>query len=127
MSVLVLVHMRGNTDKLLAASDRLAETFGMPAGLSAHVTAPTDEGIVLMQVWDSEEHRRQANEDPRNRDALQASGLLRVTLSGSAEVYESRPGSVRRRGGRPAAAPQAHPAAQGRDSARRYDVTHPRA
>jgi hypothetical protein len=89
MSVLVLVHMRGNTDKLLEASDRLAETFGMPAGLSAQVTAPTDEGIVLMQVWDSEEHRRQANEDPRNRDALQASGLLRETMSGSAEVYET--------------------------------------
>ena len=89
MSVLALVHMRGKTDRLLEASDRLAEAFGMPAGLIAQVTAPTEEGIVLMQLWESEEQRQLANEDPQNRDALHASGLLRETLSGSAEVYET--------------------------------------
>ena len=86
MSVLALVHMRGNTDRLLEASDKLSASFGMPEGLIASVTAPTDEGIVLMQLWESEEHRIRANDDPDNRDALQASGLLRETISGSAEV-----------------------------------------
>jgi hypothetical protein len=86
MSVLALVHMRGNTDRLLEASDRLSEAFGMPDGLIAQVTASTDEGIVLMQLWESEEHRTRANDDPDNREALQASGLLRETISGSAEV-----------------------------------------
>jgi hypothetical protein len=86
MSVLALVHMRGNTDRLLEASDKLSEAFGMPDGLIAQVTAPTDEGIVLMQLWESDEHRMRANDDPTNRDALQASGLLRETISGSAEV-----------------------------------------
>jgi hypothetical protein len=86
MSVLALVHMRGNTDRLLEASDRLSEAFGMPDGLIAQVTAPTDEGIVLMQLWESDEHRMRANDDPNNREALQASGLLRETISGSAEV-----------------------------------------
>ena len=86
MSVLALVHMRGNTDRLLEASDKLAEAFGMPEGLIASVTAPTDEGIVLMQLWESDEHRTRANDDPENREALQASGLLRETISGSAEV-----------------------------------------
>jgi hypothetical protein len=86
MSVLALVHMRGNTDRLLEASDRLSEAFGMPEGLIAQVTAPTDEGIVLMQLWESDEHRMRANDDPSNREALQASGLLRETISGSAEV-----------------------------------------
>jgi hypothetical protein len=86
MSVLALVHMRGNSGRLLEASDRLAEAFGMPDGLIAQVTAPTEEGIVLMQLWESDEHRQRANDDPSNRDALQASGLLRETISGSAEV-----------------------------------------
>jgi hypothetical protein len=86
MSVLALVHMRGNTDRLLEASDRLSEAFGMPEGLIAQVTAPTDEGIVLMQLWESDEHRTRANDDPANREALQASGLLQETISGSAEV-----------------------------------------
>ena len=61
----------------------------MPDGLTAQVTAPTEEGIVLMQIWESDEHRQMANEDPANREALQSSGLLRETLSGSAEVYET--------------------------------------
>jgi hypothetical protein len=86
MSVLALVHMRGNTDRLLEASDRLSEAFGMPDGLIVQVTAPADEGIVLMQLWESDEHRTRANDDPGNREALQASGLLRETISGSAEV-----------------------------------------
>ncbi|HEX3328796.1 MAG TPA: hypothetical protein VHS27_02675, partial [Gaiellales bacterium] len=64
MSVLALVHMRGNTDRLLEASDKLSASFGMPEGLIASVTAPTDEGIVLMQLWESEEHRIRANDDP---------------------------------------------------------------
>jgi len=41
MSVLVLVRMRGKTDRLLEASERLAEVFGMPDGLRAQATAPT--------------------------------------------------------------------------------------
>jgi hypothetical protein len=86
MSVLALVHMRGNVGRLLDASDRLSATFGMPDGLIAQVTAPTEEGIVLMQLWESDEHRQRANDDPSNREALQASGLLRETISGSAEV-----------------------------------------
>jgi hypothetical protein len=89
MSVLVLVHMRGATDRLLQASDRLADTFGMPPGLTAQISAPTDEGIVIVQLWESEDLRRQANEDPRNRDALASSGLLRETVSGSSEVCET--------------------------------------
>ena len=85
----MLVRMRGKPERLLEASDRLAEAQGMPDGLTAQVTAPTDEGIVLMQVWESDEKRLLAQDDPANREALQASGLLRETLSGSAEVYET--------------------------------------
>jgi hypothetical protein len=86
MSVLVVVHMRGKTDRLLEAADRLTAAFGMPDGLTAQVTAPTEEGIMMVQVWESEDHRTRANDLPENRDALMASGLLRETLSGSSEV-----------------------------------------
>jgi hypothetical protein len=89
MSVLVLVRMTGKTDPLLEAADRLAEAFGMPDGLTAHVTAPTDDGIVIMQLWDSEEQRQAANEAPEGREALLQSGLLREAVSGSSEVCET--------------------------------------
>ena len=114
MSVLVVVHMRGKTDRLLEAADRLTAAFGMPDGLTAQVTAPTEEGIMMVQVWESEDHRTRANDLPENRDALMASGLLRETLSGSAEVYETDrvtfadvvapPRARRRRPARPKAA-----------------------
>ena len=127
MSVLALVHMRGNVGRLLDASDRLSETFGMPDGLIAQVTAPTEEGIVLMQLWESDEHRQRANDDPSNREALQASGLLRETISGSARGVRHRPGQVRRHRRRAADAPQADAAGQGGRDARRYHVTPARA
>jgi hypothetical protein len=87
MSVMVLVRMNGNTERLLEASDRLCEAFGMPDGLTAQVTAPTDEGIVIMQLWASEDQRREANEGP-GHEALIESGILRETLSGTSEVCE---------------------------------------
>lgn len=89
MSVLVLVRMTGNTDPLLEAADRLTEAFGMPDGLTAQVTAPTDEGIVIMQLWDSEEQRQAANEAAEGREALLQSGLLREAVTGSSEVCET--------------------------------------
>ncbi len=88
MSVLVLVRMNGNTERLLEASERLCEAFGMPDGLTAQVTSPTEEGIVIMQLWESEDQRRQANEGP-GHEALIESGILRETLSGTSEVCET--------------------------------------
>ena len=88
MSVLVLVRMNGNTDRLLEASDRLSAAFGMPDGLTAQITAPTEEGIVIMQLWASEEQRREANEGP-GHEALIESGILRETMSGTSEVCET--------------------------------------
>ncbi|HEY3764498.1 MAG TPA: hypothetical protein VGL44_05025 [Gaiellales bacterium] len=89
MSVLVLVQMQGKTDRLLEASDRLAEAFGMPDGLTAQVAAPTDEGIVILQLWESEEQRTAANEAPEGRDALLESGILREAVTGTSVVCET--------------------------------------
>jgi hypothetical protein len=88
MSVLVLVRMNGNTERLLEAADRLSAAFGMPPGLTAQVAAPTEEGIVIMQLWASEDQRREANEGP-GHEALIESGILRETLSGTSEAYET--------------------------------------
>jgi hypothetical protein len=114
MSVLVLVRMTGKTDPLMEAADRLAEAFGMPDGLTAQIAAPTDEGIVIMQLWESEEQRHAANEAPEGREALLQSGLLREAISGSSEVCETdrvkfaeivaAPRARRRRAPRPKAA-----------------------
>ena len=115
MSVLVLVRMRGKTDRLLEASDRLAEAFGMPDGLTAQVTAPTDEGIVIMQLWESEEQRQLANEDPgQPRRAAVERAPARDDL-GLGRGVRDRAGQVRGRGRRAACAPpQAGATAEGR-------------
>ena len=41
-----------------------------------------------MQLWASEDQRREANEGP-GHEALIESGILRETLSGTSEVYET--------------------------------------
>lgn len=75
MAVLMIVTMRGPTPQLLAASETIERTVGMPAGLIARVIAPSEDGVVLVNVWASETLRRASNDEPRHRAAVQKSGI----------------------------------------------------
>ena len=75
MAVLMIVTMRGPTPQLVAASATIERAVGMPAGLLARAIAPSEEGIVLVNVWASETLRRASNDDPRHRAAVHESGI----------------------------------------------------
>ena len=57
MSVLALITLVGPPDELLAAYDQMDQvTQDVPAdGLVSHVAARIDEGLIMADVWESEE------------------------------------------------------------------------
>jgi heme-degrading monooxygenase HmoA len=75
MAVLMLVRMRGPTKPLLAAAEDVERRMGMPDGLLARVVATSEDGIVLVNVWASEDARRASNDAPEHRAAVRASGI----------------------------------------------------
>lgn len=89
MAVLMIVSMRGPTEDLLAASDRIERGIGMPDGLLARVIAPTEDGIVLVNLWASEELRRASNDDPAHQEIVRASGIAELAVDATAHRYET--------------------------------------
>jgi hypothetical protein len=89
MAVLMLVSMRGPTPELLAASEAIERRLGMPEGLLARFLAPTDDGILLVNLWASEELRRASNDDPAHREIVRASGIAELASETTVERYET--------------------------------------
>jgi hypothetical protein len=89
MPVLIIVSMRGPTEDLIAASDRIELGIGMPERLLARVIAPTEDGIVLVNLWASEEMRRASNDDPAHKKIVQASGIAELAEDTTARRYET--------------------------------------
>jgi hypothetical protein len=89
MAVLMIVSMRGPTPDLLAAADRIERGIGSPEGLLARAVAPTDDGIVLVNLWASEDLRRASNDDPAHEQVLRESGIADVTESTAVARYET--------------------------------------
>jgi heme-degrading monooxygenase HmoA len=75
MGVLVLMESKGDREQLLAASDDLLRRAGRAEGLLLRVIAPTDDGLLLIHLWESEEARERWHENPRHQDALRDSGM----------------------------------------------------
>jgi hypothetical protein len=75
MAVLVIMESLGDPDRLLAAADELVRGAGMPGGLLARIVARTDDGILLVHLWESAEARSAWHEDPVHREAIVASGM----------------------------------------------------
>jgi hypothetical protein len=87
MGVLMLVSMRGPTRELLAASEVIESRVGMSEGLLARVVAPTEDGILLLNLWASEELRRASNDDPAHQEIVQASGIAELAEETTVQRY----------------------------------------
>jgi hypothetical protein len=87
-TVLAMLELDGPTDELLAAGERLERLLAPPDGLVARMTAPTDTGIVLWQLWQTPEARARNAEDPGHAAALQASGLLSLVTGTRSRAFE---------------------------------------
>jgi hypothetical protein len=76
MSVVVLFRWKGDPDQLLAAYDRELED-SVPRSQprrSSHACARTDDGMLIVDVWESEEAFRAMMEDPAFQKNLRDSG-----------------------------------------------------
>lgn len=95
MPVVSMMRMDGDTDALVAkinehvdpVSERLAPQHG---GL-LNIVAKTDNGVMIINLWETEEGRHEMAAEPEIQQALQAAGLPRPNFEGY-EVLRIRGG-----------------------------------
>jgi hypothetical protein len=88
MHVLAMLELEGDTEPLLAAAADLARRVGEPDGLLLRIVAPTEDGMVLFQLWDSPAARQANADDPGHSEALLACGVLELMRSSRARAFE---------------------------------------
>jgi hypothetical protein len=88
MGVLAMLELQGETPDLMAASEELDRRLPAPQGLLARIVAPTDDGMVLFQLWDSGAARQRNADDPAHADALEASGMLAALRGSRSRVFD---------------------------------------
>ena len=96
MAVLSVMSIQGNPDELLARMEatldpvaaRKAPQYG---GISSTVVR-TDDGIKILNLWETEEGRHRMADDPDVQDAIRASGFPEPSFTGY-EVLTIRSGA----------------------------------
>ena len=88
MVVLVVMESKGVREQLLAAADDLIRRAGRAEGLLMRVVAPTDEGILLIHLWESEEARARWQANSQHKDALRVSGMTVAAQERDVRVLE---------------------------------------
>lgn len=88
MGVLAILELQGETPALMAASEELDRRLPAPEGLLARIVAPTDDGVVLFQLWESSAARQRNAEDPAHAEALTASGMLAALRGRRSRVFD---------------------------------------
>ena len=78
MALLTITRISGDPDRLLdgyrQSSDVMSEV-GRGHGLILHAAAKTDEGLVIVNLWPSEDGSRAAAADPRRLGVMRERGL----------------------------------------------------
>jgi hypothetical protein len=87
-TVLAMLELDGDTQALIEAGRELERRLPSPDGLIARLTAPTETGIVLWQLWASPEQRERNAADPGHAEALQASGITKLVTGTRARAFE---------------------------------------
>lgn len=88
MGPLVLLELHGDREQLLAAIDYLGRRLHRPKGLLLRLVAPTDQGVLLIQLWASREARAAWNDDEQHQQALRDSGVLAAATHRESRVLE---------------------------------------
>jgi hypothetical protein len=88
MGVLAMLELDGDTAPLMDATEELDRLLPAPDGLLVRIVAPTAEGIVLFQLWESPEARRRNAENPDHAAALEASGMRGSVRGSRSRVFE---------------------------------------
>ena len=77
MAYLTLIRISGDPDEVFEESKQLDEVIGPVAtanGGISHVVAKTDDGILIVNVWESKEGSEATANDPKVREATSSSG-----------------------------------------------------
>jgi hypothetical protein len=100
MAVVSMTKMSGDSDELSAKLKEHIRPVGMElapkhGGLGT-IVARTDDGIMVINLWESEDGRHAMAEEPKIQEAVRASGLPQPAFEGY-EVLEMviRPEAVR--------------------------------
>jgi len=100
MAVVSMMKLSGDSDELAAKLREHVRPVGMElapkhGGLGT-ITARTDDGIMVINLWETDEGRHAMAQEPRIQEAVQAAGLPAPAFEGY-EVLEMtiRPEAVR--------------------------------
>lgn len=88
MGVLAMLELDGDTAALLEAAEKLEDLLPAPEGLRLRIVAPTDEGIVLFQLWESPEARQRNADQPGHAEALETSGMTAIVSGSRARAFD---------------------------------------
>jgi hypothetical protein len=86
MAVVSMMKMSGNADELAAKLREnvapVARELAPGLGGLGSIVARTDDGIMVINLWENEEGRHKMAEDPRIREALQSGGFPAPAFEG---------------------------------------------
>jgi hypothetical protein len=88
MGVLAMLELEGDTPELMAASVEVDRLLPAPDGLLARIVAPTDDGMVLFQLWESAAARQRNADDATHAEALAASGILAAARGMRSRIFD---------------------------------------
>jgi heme-degrading monooxygenase HmoA len=89
MAIVVILEHKGDPERLMDASRKVDRMVGHPDGVLAQAFAPTDDGMLLVRIWESEQARAAWAENPEHHAALKASGILEASQSRFSRAYET--------------------------------------
>jgi hypothetical protein len=79
MPVVSMMRMQGDSDELLTKMREhvtpIAQRLAPKHGGLLNIVAKTDDGVMVINLWEHEEGRHAMAEEPEIRQALQAAGL----------------------------------------------------
>jgi hypothetical protein len=86
MAVVSIMKMQGDSDELAAkVRDHLAPVgreLGPRHGGLGNIVARTDDGIMVINLWENEEGRHTMAAEPRIQEAVQAAGFPQPAFEG---------------------------------------------
>ena len=94
VAIVVILEHKGDPERLMAAGKELAHLMPHPDGVLVEAIAPTEDGILLVHIWESEQARAAWAKNPEHRAALKASGIFEASQSRASRAYETDEMSV---------------------------------
>ncbi len=78
MPVVSIMKMQGNTDELLEKMrgvDEVAQRLAPAHGGLLNIVAKTDDGVMVINLWENEQGRHDMAAEPEIQQAIQSAGL----------------------------------------------------